>query len=179
MMIQSGLHRDMQQSKDGQRLTISDEHNGQYGAGALKLTKTCGITLEEAKELHKIYWKRNHAVKKVAEAQKVIDVDGELWLLNPISNFYYSLRSEKDKFSTLVQGTAAYVFDLWLAFILSKRDQLTAQFHDEIVLTIKKGHREGCTQLLEWAIDKTNDILKLNRELAIGIQYGSRYSDIH
>lgn len=102
-----------------------------------------------------------------------------MWLLNPINGFFYSLRYEKDIFSTLVQGSASYIFDLWVKYIRSKRPQLTAQFHDEIVLEVRQGYREKCEALLRWAIDKVNDQLKLNRSLDIDIQWGSNYSAIH
>lgn len=98
---------------------------------------------------------------------------------NPISSFWYSLRKENDKFSTLVQGTAAYTFDLWVKNVLKRRDQLTASFHDEIVLTIKKGHRDDCIAMLRDAIYETNEQLQLNVLLDIGIQFGNRYSEIH
>ena len=50
---------------------------------------------------------------------------------------WYSLRFDKDRFSTLNQGTGAYCFDTWVKYILSKRPQLTGQFHDEVILEIK------------------------------------------
>ena len=71
------------------------------------------------------------------------------------------------------------VFDLWLEYILEKREQLTGQFHDEIIIEIKKGFENKATELLQECIDKANNKLKLNRELAIGIQFGTRYSAIH
>jgi hypothetical protein len=152
----------------------------QYGAGVSRLALTCGVSKEEAKDIHIAYWKRNWAVKKAASVQDVKNLDdGTMWLLNPINHFYYSLREEKDIFSTLVQGTASYVFDLWIGFVLKKRDQLTAQFHDEGVWTTKKDDREYMTRILTWAIDMTNKVLKLNRELDIGIQFGSNYAQIH
>ncbi len=152
----------------------------QYGAGPPRLVLTCNIDIETATLLHKAYWERNWAIKKVAEDQIVKTTkDGQMWLLNPISGFWYSLRSKKDRFSTLVQGTAAFVFDLWVRQVREKRPQLTAQFHDEIVLHIKKGHREECTALLNKAIQEVNDMLSLNREFSIGIQFGDTYADIH
>lgn len=155
----------------------------QYGAGPPRLVLTCGISLEDAKLLHKAYWTKNWAIKKVAAAQtvKTIWIAGvkQMWLLNPISGFYYSLRTEKDIFSTLVQGSAAFVFDLWVRYVLQERPQLTAQFHDEIVLSIRKGFRQQAIDLLKAAIQKTNDFLKLNRELGISIQFGDTYADIH
>lgn len=153
----------------------------QYGAMPKRLSLTADISLAEAKKVWKAYWDKNWAIKKVAEDQYVKTVNGQMWLLNPISGFFYSLRFEKDRFSTLVQGSAAYVFDLWLMEIRKKRSQLTATFHDELVLCIKKadGVREKCTKLLQEAITTVNKQLKLNRELGVEVQYGSRYSDIH
>lgn len=161
------------------RLTTSSEHKGQYGAGVSRLAITCACDTETARRVHETYWKRNWAIKAVADEQKTKTVDGTLWLFNPISRFWYSLRTKKDIFSTLVQGSAAYVFDTWLRFVVSKRPQVTGQFHDEFILEVKEGHRDEVTKFLEWAIGKTNEFLKLNRELGISIQYGKSYAEIH
>jgi hypothetical protein len=115
----------------------------------------------------------------VAAQQEVKTLKGQMWLKNPISGFWYSLRYEKDIFSTLVQGSASYVFDLWIMEIFKKRKQLTATFHDELVLCIKKGFREQCEKLLRDAIKSVNDKLELNRELGIDVQFDLRYSGIH
>lgn len=151
----------------------------QYGAWPPKLVKTLGISLEQAQTLFDGYWKLNWAIKEVSKRQKRKEIDGQMWLLNPVSGFWYSLRDEKDVFSTLIQGTASFVFDLWVRLVLKDREQLTAQFHDEIVLHIKKGFRNSAEHLLTSAIKRTNEVLKLNRELAIGIQFGNAYSAIH
>lgn len=151
----------------------------QYGAGVPRLMITCGISREAAERLHKAYWKLNWAVKKIASVQSVKHVHGDMWLLNPINGFYYSLRQMKDVFSTLVQGTASYVFDLWVQYIIEERPQLTGQFHDEIILCIKEGFEEKCSELVTKAIDKLNSNIKLNRELGISIQFNQRYSGIH
>tara|TARA_Y100000780_G_C13682823_1_gene416629 strand:- start:588 stop:1133 length:546 start_codon:yes stop_codon:yes gene_type:complete len=151
----------------------------QYGAGAPRLVLTSGITLSKAKTLHEAYWSRNWAVKAVAKDQIVKTVQGQKWLWNPISKIWYSLRYEKDRFSTLVQGSASYCFDLWLGLVLKERPQLTGQFHDEFILCIKEGAEDKCRELLNRAIEKTNNILKLDRELGIDIQFGYRYSEIH
>lgn len=155
----------------------------QYGAMPPRLVLTCDIDLKTAQLLYDAYWKRNWAIKEVAKNQKVktIKVAGrqEMWLLNPVSGFWYSLRAKKDIFSTLVQGTAAYVFDLWVRELLKERPQLTGQFHDEIILSIKKGFRQQATDLLNRSIQKTNTLLQLNRELDISIQFGDNYGEIH
>lgn len=151
----------------------------QYGAFPKRLAITCQVSIEEAKEIYDAYWKLNDAIKTVSKKQKVVYVGDEMWLQNPINKFYYSLRERKDIFSTLVQGSASYVFDVWVGHVLKERKQLTAQFHDEIVLCVKEGFQDKATELLTRAIDKTNNELKLNRDLGIGIQFGYRYSEIH
>lgn len=169
----------MQQSKDGVRLTTSLEHYGQYGAGVSRLAITCGIDYAEAKKVHETYWKRNWAIKAVADEQTIKYVRDEMWLYNPISKFWYSLRQKKDIFSTLVQGSGVYCFDTWVMIVLSDRPQLTGQFHDEVILTVKKGYRDHIKEWLKQTIKTTNEYLNLNRELDIGIEFGERYSDIH
>ena len=82
-----------------------------YGVGAFKLSKTLDITQAEAKAIIKAYWEKNWSVKQVADDQKVRTIGKQMWILNPVSNFWYSLRYEKDKFSTLNQGTGVYCFD--------------------------------------------------------------------
>lgn len=151
----------------------------QYGAGPPRLALTANISIDKAKQVHETYWKKNWAIKEVAKQQKIKTVRGQMWLLNPISGFWYSLRYEKDIFSTLVQGSASYVFDMWVEKFRSKRPQLTGQFHDEVVLCVKKGYREQAEKLLNDAINELNLELKLNRELGIGTQFGDRYSEIH
>lgn len=161
----------------------------QYGTGVAKLSRSTGLSVEEAKKVYEAYWKRNWAVKKVASQQIVKTVNDQMWLFNPVSKLWYSLRYEKDIFSTLVQGTASYVFDMWVQKIMDKKEQLTAQFHDEIVLCVKQGYatfNEGTKKwegpivdLLKNCIKELNKELKLNRELDIDVQFGQRYSDIH
>lgn len=151
----------------------------QYGAFPKRLAITCGVSIAEAKNIFDAYWELNKGIKKATEAQSTRMVGEEMYLRNPINGYYYNLRNEKDIFSTLVQGSASYVFDVWVGHVLEEREQITASFHDEIVLCIREGNEERATDLLTRAINKTNDELKLNRELGIGIQFGHRYSDIH
>lgn len=103
----------------------------------------------------------------------------EMWLFNPVSKFWYSLRYPKDIFSTLNQGTGVYCFDIWIYNFRKERPQLTGQMHDEVILTVKKGEREKIKKLLKKAIAKTNRQLKMNRELDIDVQFGDNYAEIH
>ena len=150
-----------------------------YGVGKSTLARTLKSSTALAERVIEAYWKRNWSVKVVAESQKVKTINGQMWLFNPVSKLWYSLRHTKDIFSTLNQGTGVYCFDTWIKWILSKRKQLTGQFHDEIILTIKKGSRNKCEELLKWALMKANQQLKLNRELGISIDFGNTYAEIH
>lgn len=151
----------------------------QYGAGIKTLAKQLGITMKEAKVISEAYWERNWSVKAIADSMVTKEVEGSTWQFNPVSKLWYSLRSDKDKFSTLCQGTGTYLFDMWVGFILKEREQLTANFHDEIILEVKKGNRDKCVKLLENSIQKVNRMLKLNRELQVDVQFGNNYSEIH
>ena len=150
-----------------------------YGAAGATVARSAGITEQEGKDLVEIYWVRNWSVKAVAEAQIVKEVLGDKWLFNPISRLWYSLRAEKDRFSTLNQGTGVYCFDMWIKNFRAIRPQLTGQMHDEVILTVKKGHRDECVKLLKEAVQLVNKQLKLNRDLDVDVQFGQSYADIH
>lgn len=150
-----------------------------YGAGYASIARKGKISEKKAKALHTAYWERNWAIKEIADNAVKKRALGLRWIYNPVSKFWYHLKVEKDAFSTLNQSTGVYCFDTWIRYVLSKRPQLSGQFHDEIILEVKKGHREECENLLRWAIKKTNELLNLNRDLDVDVQFGERYSEIH
>jgi hypothetical protein len=150
-----------------------------YGVGAPKLSRQLRISVADAKALLDAYWKRNWAVKELVKPLPVKTVYGQMWLYNPVSKFWYSLRFDKDKFSTLNQGTATYCFDRWVMEIRKKRPQLTAQFHDEIVQEIKKGFRKEHEKLLHDSINIVNNQIRLNVILKVKPMFGDCYADIH
>ena len=102
-----------------------------------------------------------------------------MWVQNPVSKFWHSLRYEKDVFSTLNQSTGAYCFDKWVAYYRTCRGNIIGQFHDESINVVKEGDQDVHSNTLTWAIEKLNKELKLNVDLGIDIQYGQRYSDVH
>ena len=151
----------------------------QYGCGIPTLSRQLGISQKEAKVISEAYWERNWGVKAISDSMVTKEVEGSTWQYNPVSKLWYSLRSDKDKFTTLCQGTGTYLFDMWVGFILKERQQLTANFHDEIILEVKKGNRDKCIKLLQKSIQQVNNLLRLNRDLEVDIQFGNNYSEIH
>lgn len=151
----------------------------QYGAQVARLALTIGCSRDTAQRIYDAYWKRNWAINKVAEDQVVKVSNGMKWLYNPVSKFWYNLRHEKDRFSTLVQGTAVYCFDRWINRVREKGPPIIGQFHDEFVSTIKIGNEQRCEAHIVKAIQGLNEELKLNRVLGCEVQFGLNYAEIH
>lgn len=150
-----------------------------YGISAKGIVRNTGMRLGQATKLRETFWKRNWAVEAIAKDVKTKTVDGQMWLFNPVSNLWYSLRYDKDKFSTLNQGTGAYCFDMWVKRFRFYRPEITGQFHDEVILCVKKGNRDKAIELLKVSIREINQDLKLNRNLDVSVQFGDSYADIH
>ncbi len=154
-------------------------YSATYGVGAEKLSRETGMSIRKAQKLLDAYWERNWSVKEFAESQKVREIGGEMWIQNPVSEFWHSLRYKKDAFSTINQSTGSYCFDKWVAYYRTRRSNIVGQFHDESINVVRKGEEEQHTNVLSWAIGKLNEQLKLNVELGIDVQYGKNYSEIH
>jgi len=150
-----------------------------YGAGGATVARSAGISEREGVKLVEAYWKRNWSVEAIAAAQITKTCRRQKWLYNPVSKLWYSLRAEKDRFSTLNQGTGVWCFDTWVKYQRQKGLPQVGQFHDETINLVKEENKDRAKKVLRWAIDQTNKELKLNRELDIDIQYGSNYAQIH
>lgn len=159
-----------------------------YGAGAKTIARAAGISLEEAEKLFKAYWAIHNYVKVIADSQCVIkDSKGEKWLINPINGLFYSLRKDKDKFSTLIQGSGAFFFDMWLDNILNAMhndlnlDVLCGQFHDEYITRLDDNEelKELMRDITKDSIRKVNKDYMLRRDLDCDVQFGKNYGSIH
>lgn len=121
-------------------LVVITGNSSVYGSGVDKKAKLLKSTRDFAEKLHNTYWERNKAVKMVEKDRKIkviykdqtvkiynskdliemknqhafMNMIDTMWLLNPVSGFWQSLRYFKDIFSTLNQSTAVYVFDCYL-----------------------------------------------------------------
>jgi len=152
-----------------------------YGVGAEKLAREIGISTKEAKKLLDGYWKRNESVKKVADSCTVKNVGNQKWLYNPVSKFWYSLRAEKDRFSTLNQGTGVWCFDNYVREVRKRGIKVSLQMHDEILFRIINNaqERKKIINKLEDSIKSVNEQIKLNVPLGISMDFGHSYADCH
>ena len=154
-------------------------YSATYGVGATKLSRTTGLSVKEAKKLLDAFWDRNWAITKLVGGMEPRDKEGKTWLRNPVSGFYHSLRSDKDKFSTLNQSTGVYCFDSWVALCRKNGVKTIGQFHDEIIALVSKGDEQHTQQVMEQAIETLNTQLNLNVPLGIDAQFGENYAEIH
>ena len=154
-------------------------YSATYGVGSSTLSRNTGMSKEEATVLLEAFWSRNWSVDKVANTARTRDLFGSMWLLNPVSNFWYSLRSDKDKFSTLNQGTGVFCFDSWVSLCRRYGIKTIGQFHDEIIALVPEGNEEQTKTTMEQAIENLNKKLELNVPLGVDAQFGKTYADIH
>lgn len=148
-----------------------------YKVGAETLSRNSGLKLSEAKKILDIYWKRNKSILDVENSLQIKEIQNQKWLLNPVSKFWYTLRAEKDKFSTLNQGTAVYVFDKWLMQIRKQGIKISYQCHDEWLGNVSD--KENTKIKIKNAIDKVNEELKLNVQIGCSVDFGKNYADCH
>ena len=150
-----------------------------YGVGKAKLSREVEIPVKEAGDLIEAYWKRNWSIKKVSESQKIRLLGSQMWLLNPVSGLWHSLRSDKDIFSTLNQSTGVWCFDTWLYYTRLLGLPVAFQFHDEQGVPVKIGYEDHAEGILKDAIGYVNKKLKLNVLLDVDVQFGENYGKVH
>ncbi len=159
-----------------------------YNVGAAKLARELGISLNAAKRLLEGFWLKNYAVKLFSKACKVKTVGDSKWVLNPLNKFWYPLRSDKDIFSVVNQSAGAFIFDLWIKEIrlgiqtsshqIEKRE-ITAQFHDEIAIIVKEKDKEIYKEIIQNALVRVNEKLKLKIHIKCEVKVGKYYSEVH
>lgn len=155
---------------------------GIYGAGPAKIDETLKKGYAFCKNLHTIYWERNKAVKIVERNAHYKEVDGQLWLYNPVSKFWYNLRNTKDIFSVLNQSTGVYCFDTWTRIIRkSELINLSLQYHDELgfYLIDNQEMKDKIRSILNDSVVRLNKIIKLNVPLNISAKFGYNYAETH
>jgi hypothetical protein len=150
-----------------------------YGVGGHTLSKSIGSSVSHAEFIIDAYWKKNWAVKKFADDQEVQVIDGRLFIKNPINGYWYFLPSEKDKFSTLNQGGATYIFDMWVYLLIQSGVKISLNYHDEYAGQVKIDQAEEVTIINKNCIQEVNSMLGLLREMDCDTKLGKSYADVH
>lgn len=150
-----------------------------YGVAKKTLSRNIGMSEREAQKLIDTYWQRNWAIKAFADSCKVKEVNGQKWIQNPVSKFWLTLRSDKDRFSTVNQNTAVFSFDTWVAFCRKAGIKIQYQCHDEHLFCTPKGTEDEVRHVLNETIRCTNEQLKLNITIGMSPAFGDNYADCH
>lgn len=150
-----------------------------YKVGKKTLARSANIKESLAQKIIDAFWVRNKAILDIEEDTHIKEIGDQLWLKNPISGFYLSLRNRRDIFSTLNQSSAVYVFDVWLGYVRGKGIRISLQMHDEMAGCLKEHDKESFKEKVLDAIELTNNKLKLNVTIACSMDFGERYSDCH
>lgn len=158
----------------------------QYGAYPPTIARAAGIDILSAKALWEAYWELNWSINEISEGTETKACNGVNWQRNPVNGFWYYLKTKKDRFSTLCQGTGSYVFDMWVEEIFkicderwSREPTLSGQFHDEVILQTKLGTRHIWEEVLATAMERTNKLLGMRRDMACDVQFDTNYAGIH
>ena len=159
----------------------------QYGAGASTISRTAGVDLATAKKLVKAYKKLNWSINEIAKNQIRKTVSHGMYQWNPYSKMWYYLKTEKDSFSTLVQGSGSYLLDLWLKCIdnIKVRDgiknelRLCMNVHDEQLQEYQSLTDEYVKDIFQEALDMVNKTLRVKIPFGCDTQMGGKYSEIH
>lgn len=162
----------------------------QYGAGGATVARAAGVSLGVGKRLVEAYRKLNWSIDEIAKEQVRKRTSHGMYQLNPFNGIWYHLKTEKDAFSTLVQGTGSYVLDLWIMSKFKLRDsedydfgdygvKLLATFHDEFIDEIEEDKTADCERLILDSLAKVNEIMKLEIKFKCDIQFGKNYAEIH
>ena len=196
-----GLKKLLSLPNDDKKLKIGDiskirgkgkgtNYSCQYGAGKATVARTAGVDIKTGGKLHKAYNDMNWSINKIAESQKVKETSHGKYQLNPLNNIWYRLKTDKDKFSTLVQGSGSYVLDCWLLYLFSLRDsgnyklgdsgvKLLASQHDEMICEFDDGNDSEVKRLCLDALEMVNKVMKLDIPFGCDVQFGKKYSEIH
>ena len=154
-------------------------YSATYGVGAPKLARETGMGERDAKKLLEAFWKRNWSIDKVASGLRTRELFEGMWLKNPVSGFWYSLRSDKDRFSTLNQGTGVFCFDTWVALCRGNGIKTIGQFHDEVIALVETGQEDKTKEVMYKAAEILNRKVNLNVPLGCDVQFGKTYAEIH
>lgn len=163
----------------------------QYSCGIKTLARTAGVPESIAKKIFQAYRKINWSIEEIANAQITKTVSHGTYLKNPVNGIWYHLKKDRDKFSTLVQGSGAYLLDLWIAYLFALRKKpeyaidgginLVASMHDENLQEFNDlgNNEEIVRKMFDDALALANK--RLNQKIPFGCdtQTGYKYSEIH
>lgn len=150
-----------------------------YNASPKKIAQTADMTLKEAEKFHGAYWDLNWSIKKLTDSFEIKTVDDREWIYSPFSKTWLLLTASHIKFSAVNQNFGAFVFDLWMYYLIKEGVKPIMSIHDEISWYINEGEEEETRRIVQKAIDKVNQVLDYPIKFEAEPEFAKSYGDVH
>lgn len=162
-----------------------------YGMSPFGLSRSTGLTLSEAENFVKAYFKRFPSVKEYLDGLKKMAMQQgyvETLLgrrryfpnLSTTTNMNLRNREEREAINAPIQGTAADILKIAmikLASALQKsrlKAKILLQVHDELLLEVPENEREEATKLVQSIMENAYELsIPLSTEARWGRNWGS------
>lgn len=170
-----------------------------YGAGDAKIASTAGLPESRGKEISEKFWKANEGTKKLKDAlEKYWESKGKKKYLPAIDGRILITRKKSALLNTIFQSCGGIVMDYACCFMDSWLGKIywddkrrpyylykgyvvrrIGYFHDEAEYECEAPIAEEVSKMIERAIKKAGQYLKLNVELAGEGKYGKNWKETH
>lgn len=170
-----------------------------YGAGDPKLASVAGLSESRGKEISEGFWEANAATKALKDnLEKFWETTGQKKWLPSIDGRRLITRKKSALLNTIFQSCGGIVMDyaccfldMWLGGIKFDSDfkpyyeykgcvcRRIGYMHDEVEFECDPAIAEEVAQMIEKAIKKAGEHLKLNVELAGEGKVGANWKEVH
>ena len=151
-----------------------------YGAGAAKIGKIVGTTLEEGQNLIRTYMSKVPALKRL---RSQVDNAAKTKLISGLDGRQLHIRSYHAALNTLIQGAGAIICKQWLVQMMHHAKdldvRLVASIHDEYQFEVhNKDIKEFCA-ITKTAIQEAQEILHVKCPLDNHYKIGTTWAETH
>lgn len=169
-----------------------------YGAGDAKIASTAGLPESRGKEIAEKFWAANEGTKKLKDAlERYWETRGQQLYLPAIDGRILRTRKKSALLNTIFQSCGGIAMDYACCFLDSWLGEVhwkdrkpyylykgcvvrrIGYFHDEVEFECEEPVAEEVSIMIELAIQKAGEMLKLNVPLAGEGQVGKNWREVH
>lgn len=171
---------------------------GLYGAGDAKIASTAGLPESRGKEIAEKFWSANEGTKRLKDAlEKYWDSRGKKKYLPAIDGRILVTRKKSALLNTIFQSCGGIAMDYACCFLDSWLGEMywkdrkpyylykghivrrIGYMHDEVEFECEEPIAEEICRMIEKAIQKAGEYLKLQVPLAGEGKFGKSWKDVH
>ena len=169
-----------------------------YGAGDAKIASTAGLPESRGKEIAEKFWAANEGTKQLKDAlERYWETRGQKLYLPAIDGRILRTRKKSALLNTIFQSCGGIAMDYACCFLDSWLGKIhwkdrkpyylykgyivrrIGYFHDEVEFECEEPVAEEVARMIEFAIKKAGEMLKLNVPLAGEGQVGKNWREVH